>query len=277
MVLHALAGCSIVRPEGFGGAVEIVSAGSVARVFPTHVSGGLGVCTKTGAAHEVTCDGKRRTYPADALCVRAPGCVWSCEAAPVGFLSIDVAPSHLPEDLAPHSMRFLPANPALDLPRIASQLCSSDALLREQTLVELILALVDREALGGARATHAAGSMERARQRLHAQLDRALTLDELAADAGINKFVLIRRFRAELGATPHQYRTLLRIEQARVQLARGVPLTDVALALGFADQPHFSRAFKRVLGVTPGAYAQGLKRKLWSMARDQSLRDERRP
>jgi AraC-like DNA-binding protein len=255
----ALDGCVITRPTGFDGGVEIVAAESVARSFPTHVSESLGICLKFGLAHDVTSDGKQVTYPADSVCVRAPGCVWSCEAAPVGFLSIDFASALLPDDVGPRSMRFLPRSPELDVQHVASQLCSSDPLLREQSVVALVLAVIDRRGVDGARSTDSSMSMHRARERLRTGLDHSLSLDELARDVGVNKFVLIRRFRASMGATPHRYRTLMRIERARVLLARGVSMSETAHEVGFADQPHFSRAFKRVLGVTPGAYARSVR------------------
>jgi AraC family chemosensory pili system transcriptional regulator ChpD len=258
----ALDGCVITRPSGFDGAVEIVAAQSVTRSFPTHVSESLGICLKVGAAHDVISDGKHMTYPADSVCVRAPGCVWSCEAAPVGFLSIDVASTLLPDDVGPRSMRFLPRAPELDLQHVASRLCSTDPLLREQSAVALVLAIIDCGGVDGARSIDSPMSMHRACERLRTGLDHSLSLDELARDVGINKFVLIRRFRASIGATPHHYRTLMRIERARVLLARGVSMIEIAHEVGFADQSHFSRTFKRVLGVTPGAYAQSVRGRL---------------
>lgn len=174
-------------------------------------------------------------------------------------MSIDLASSQLPDDIAPRSMRFLAVSPALDLNRVASRLCSSDALLREQSLADFVLAIIDHGGVGGARSTSASIRLHRARERLGTDLGAALSLDQLARDVGVNKFVLIRRFRAQIGATPHQYRMLLRVEKARAQLARGVPLAEVAHGVGFADQAHFSRAFKRVLGVTPRTYARSAR------------------
>jgi hypothetical protein len=62
--------------------------------------------------------------------------------------------------------------------------------------------------------------------------------------------------------TPHSYRNLLRIERARELLARGAAAAEIASDLGFADQAHFSRRFKRVVGLTPSSYARATRRML---------------
>lgn len=54
--------------------------------------------------------------------------------------------------------------------------------------------------------------------------------------------------------TPHAYLTNRRVQFAREQLRRGVPIAEVALAAGFADQAHLQRAFKQLLAATPGHY-----------------------
>ena len=56
------------------------------------------------------------------------------------------------------------------------------------------------------------------------------------------------------GHAPHHFLLSLRLQRARRMLdAPGAVLSDVALRNGFADQPHFTRLFKREFGVTPGA------------------------
>src|SRR5204862_6209066 len=65
---------------------------------------------------------------------------------------------------------------------------------------------------------------------------RSPSLDELARATGTNKFVLLRRFKRDLGITPHALLTAMRIDQARALLHRGVPSAEAALLLGFADQ-----------------------------------------
>jgi AraC-like DNA-binding protein len=98
--------------------------------------------------------------------------------------------------------------------------------------------------------------VRRARRHLQDRWDQPVTLAELAAVAGLSRFELIRRFRQQNGLTPHAFQRDLRIERARGMLGDGVPAAAVAAACGFADQPHLSRVFKRLVGVTPGAYAR---------------------
>jgi AraC-like DNA-binding protein len=78
--------------------------------------------------------------------------------------------------------------------------------------------------------------------------------------AGLSRFELIRRFRRQNGLTPHAFQRDLRIERARALLGEGVPGAAVAAACGFADQPHLTRVFKRMVGVAPGAYARAVGR-----------------
>ena len=97
-------------------------------------------------------------------------------------------------------------------------------------------------------------SVQRAQARLRASLGETLTLAEVAAEIGTNKFVLLRAFRRVTGTTPYRYRTLVRIARAKELLARGASPVEVGALLGFADQAHLSRSFKRTYGVTPRAY-----------------------
>lgn len=84
--------------------------------------------------------------------------------------------------------------------------------------------------------------------------DASPTLDDLAALAGLSRFQFLRAFRRETGLTPHAYLIDARVRRARTLLRRGEAPADVAAACGFADQAHFTRAFKARMGVTPGAF-----------------------
>ncbi len=79
-------------------------------------------------------------------------------------------------------------------------------------------------------------------------------LGELARQAGMSRYQLIRTFRKLTGLPPHAWILDQRIIQAREHLRAGRPLAEVALELGFADQSHFQRVFKAHTATTPGHY-----------------------
>lgn len=86
-------------------------------------------------------------------------------------------------------------------------------------------------------------------------LGSRLSLGELAAVAGVSRFHFARQFRLRTGETPMGYVLRLRVERAQQLLrARGCRIADVAALLGFADQSHFTRTFKRFVGVAPSRY-----------------------
>lgn len=94
---------------------------------------------------------------------------------------------------------------------------------------------------------------------LRAHLSRRLTLDELAAVAGLSPFHFLRRFQAHYHATPQQMLMALRLFEAKRLLAAGQAPAQVALAAGLADQAHLTRAFSRRYGVTPARYQKQVR------------------
>jgi AraC family transcriptional regulator len=86
-------------------------------------------------------------------------------------------------------------------------------------------------------------------------LDRAISLEELAGVVQLSVFHFSRKVRAAFGKPPHAYLLEKRIERARAQLARrDIPIKAVAANSGFADQSHMTRIFRKALGVTPAEY-----------------------
>ncbi len=97
-------------------------------------------------------------------------------------------------------------------------------------------------------------AVARARDYFHANACKNITLEELAKIAFLSPFHLLRVFRKETGITPHAYQTQIRIEQAKQLLRDGFTITQTALATGFFDQAHFSKQFKRYVGIPPGKF-----------------------
>ena len=86
-----------------------------------------------------------------------------------------------------------------------------------------------------------------------------LTADDLAAAAGCSRYAAYRAFTQAYGLAPSDYQRQLRVQAARRMLSAGVTPARAAAEVGFADQAHLTRWFRRYYGVTPGAYrvAQG--------------------
>ena len=128
----------------------------------------------------------------------------------------------------------------------------ADRLALEVAVAEAISALA---AIGDASAVHSR-PVRRAIELLRERLADAVTLDELAAHAGLDKFHLCRAFRAQVGLPPYAYLTQLRILRAKKLLADGVRPGDVAPQVGLYDQSQLNRHFRRIVGTTPGQYAR---------------------
>lgn len=95
--------------------------------------------------------------------------------------------------------------------------------------------------------------LETAREYLHAHYSDAVGLDALAGLVGVHPSHLARTFRAVMGCTVGDYLRRVRVDEARRLLRTDVPLGDVALRVGFADQSHFCKSFRRETGMTPSS------------------------
>jgi AraC-like DNA-binding protein len=133
----------------------------------------------------------------------------------------------------------------------------ASALARESYLMEALVGLVARHALGSATAHHLGHehrAVTLAKDYLETLPGENVSLDTLARAAGIGPYHLCRVFRQEIGLSPHAYQVLVRVRRAKALLTQGLSIAHVAAEAGFADQAHFTRHFKRTFGVTPGRY-----------------------
>jgi AraC family transcriptional regulator len=90
-------------------------------------------------------------------------------------------------------------------------------------------------------------------------LTEPISLAALARLVGLSSCYFCRAFRRSFGMPPLHYQLRRRIEHAKTLLARHAELvTDVSLALGYSDTSAFCTAFRRVTGMTPGAYRRSL-------------------
>ncbi|MEM9739065.1 MAG: AraC family transcriptional regulator [Pseudomonadota bacterium] len=86
---------------------------------------------------------------------------------------------------------------------------------------------------------------------------RPIQIEQIASEAGLSAAHFSRLFKATIGDTPHQFLMRYRVEQAGEMLKDPArPVIDIALACGFADQPHLTRVFKQFMGETPRRWRQ---------------------
>jgi AraC-like DNA-binding protein len=97
-----------------------------------------------------------------------------------------------------------------------------------------------------------------AREYLHGHYREVVRLDVLARLVDLHPRYLIRVFRKAIGVPPYRYLDLVRVAHAQELIGRGFPLADVAALVGFSDQSHLTRHFRRAIGLTPGQYFTAL-------------------
>ena len=84
---------------------------------------------------------------------------------------------------------------------------------------------------------------------------RTIRLDELAQLTGLSQSYFCSAFRESTGMPPQQWQMKARVERAKKLLKKGdTPLASVAVGVGFADQAHLTRVFRKIVGTTPGAW-----------------------
>lgn len=94
---------------------------------------------------------------------------------------------------------------------------------------------------------------------LHADPASPATLAELGRRTGSSERTLSRLFGSELSMSFHQWRTLLRVQRAVLELGEGRSVTDTAIRLGWANPGSFIEAFTALVGRTPGRYRAAMR------------------
>ena len=95
---------------------------------------------------------------------------------------------------------------------------------------------------------------------IEANLQESIGLDDLARAAGLSANHFLRVFKLATGETPYHFLRARRLEKARQLLAdNAMPLAELALECGFANQAHFTAAFSREVGISPGRYRRAVR------------------
>ena len=97
--------------------------------------------------------------------------------------------------------------------------------------------------------------MQHVRDLIESALDEDLSLERLAAEAGIGTHAFSAAFVKAHGLPPHRYVVERRVERAKRLLRESdLPVAAIAVQTGFSSQSHLASVFKRTVGLTPGEY-----------------------
>lgn len=212
-----------------------------------------------GGVEETACGAACWSGPGSAV-VKPVGTVHANRFGPIGARILSVLPSHtLVEELsgegalAPSRYVWCHRGRKLALADSIRQVLDRPTASSLFTLKVCLTDLLGRDARPAK--SRPPSWLESARSRLHTDPTHPQAVGGLAAAAGVHPVYFARAFRQYYRCTVREYIRHLRVLNAADLLAVGdMPLAQVALEAGFADQPHFCRVFHRETGTTPSAY-----------------------
>jgi AraC-like DNA-binding protein len=255
--------------------VGVLRARYVRQAFPRHFHDTYVVCVDERGAHASWYRGANVVVPERTVCVVPPGEVHTGRGVPGSpwhyravYPGVDLMATLAWEAGLPGTEARVPRSLYVSDPDLADAFVRAhhrleadpDPLAAESGMVEVLGTLLRR---------HGSTSCPRPALPLPASCARVLveylrdrfaeriTLDELARATGLSRYAVLRVFRREVGIPPHQFLTQLRVDRAKALLRAGRSLAAVAQQVGFADQSHLTRHFRRLVGVTPGVFARG--------------------
>jgi len=237
----------------------------------THEQFSIGICV--GGSEVIDYRGDHLRPGPGSIVVLAPGEMHTGRpAAPDGgyaYRALYPDPSLLTEGTLGGGSPYFP-EPLLDDPELATALSRAhtelsacpDPLETESRLPWLLTALACRHSTSRVTTCVIPGAEAVARavrDRLADELLSPPSLADLAADLGLSRYQLLRAFRTTMGVPPYAWLAQYRVGRARALLESGRRPSEVAAQVGFADQAHLTRWFRRVLGVTPAAYRNSVQ------------------
>jgi AraC-like DNA-binding protein len=255
----------------FGGRVELSRGIGVTHIYPWHWHEEVQISAIEEGFDNLSFRGAEHPLSPGALAFVPPGEVHSNRpSSPAGCThrNLNVGPDLLTRafgELTAEQATFSLRQPVLMDPDLFRRFIATHQRLEEQPsrlMSDILLLRLLEEMLqrtSGMRRAEGCGREERlAVRRVREYLIQShaenVSLEDLAKVANLSPYHLHRVFTREVGMSPHAFQTQVRISRARVLLNEGRPLHMVATETGFADQSHFTREFKRYLGLTPGAY-----------------------
>jgi len=256
-----------VRKRAFTGFAVSVGSHRANETIPAHRHADEHVwCLTLSGSFEEDADSRRETSSAGSVLIRPPDCVHADRFSGMPAVCLNLFPSEawlVANDLAQLSDTFLHQRSPhlLALGReVARELEHNDAAA-PFAVEALLLELLSRAArLDGLNRSGFPRWFAIALDEIEANPAGELKLSDLAHHCGVSAGHLARSFRATFGKPLGEYVRERRLERAAEMIrAAKRPLAQVATAVGFCDQAHFSRAFKARFKLTPASYGKQLR------------------
>lgn len=249
--------------------LEACSSFYVARTAPRHYHDTYQISWTRMGLGQLAAKGQRSACGPGSLVILAPGEVHEMLPCGRGCWHFDTLyiPSHyllaVLEDMAgrPTELFAAPVPRRCSgrlirlLQRTHAGISADDnRLTLESHFLDLMTGLASLSRGATQRPPPAIGPLRRAREYLEAHVDKNISLQQLADLAKLSPFHLTRAFRKQYGLPPHAFLLQAKVNRARTLLREGATVAQAALRVGFADQAHLNRHFKRLVGVTPAKY-----------------------
>ncbi|HEX6127118.1 MAG TPA: AraC family transcriptional regulator [Pyrinomonadaceae bacterium] len=255
--------------------VEFRSGVAVSEPYPRHWHDEYQLCLITDGGGWLQYRGARHVTPTAGLFIVHPGEVHSNETTTgCSFQSIYIQPESVTKlaseiGTVQDGLPFFQDTIIFDNEIISDyrelQLASagsSSTLERESLLRSLLLNLISRRSKSRPalkRCRTEPFAVRRIRDYIIENHERGISLADLEQLVGLSPFHLTRVFTNAVGMPPHAFQTHVRIAVAKTLIRRGQTFADAASTVGFADQSHFHRHFRRLMKVTPGEYFKDSK------------------
>ena len=245
--------------------LEMLTGRYVRHVFASHAHESWTICVVPQGAVNVNVHGQPTALAADGVLVLPPGTVHGSTGATTdAWEELSAYPTEAQIRATLGATAKLPRIcGVLRDPRLAAATAERLRRLREATSVgqaEAVFASLVRDIWQTRNApvmgplTSGDECIAPALSYIGERVGQRLPLAAMAEACGMSRFHFIRRFQAELRMTPYAYSLQLRVQRAKSLIDAGTDLSVVATATGFVDLSHLNRHFKRVIGLTAGAY-----------------------
>lgn len=264
------------RPEGFAG-LELRQGTSVSQPYPKHWHEELHFCLIQDGSGKLNYRREDHWTPAGCLFIVHPGEVHSNhadEGRSCSYRNLYAEPEiirRLTAEITGHQndLPFFSPTPIYDRQVIQLYLdlhqsfeAGNSRLEQDELLLNFLAKLLARHSESATEFREPGRECEavyQTRDYLMENFSSNISLEDLTGIAGLSPFHLNRVFSKEYGLPPHAFLTQVRIARAKTLLKEGASITQTAIEVGFSDQSHFTRHFRRLVGVTPGHYLQGSK------------------